>query len=132
MYNFILTLENKVYQIVSNFNDRKNQTLIDLNYLFFPIVAEMDLSPYQVAFLELFFDIRNEIIGGLNKELDVFFTLHREWTGATFEGVVPPSDNSTEWIYRVGLLKGGFNRVAYLEFQFHEWSIVKYSLHNSF
>lgn len=131
MSNFNLSLENKVRKIIPDFAERRKQVLINSGHLFFNDVSEFDLSVYQVAFIELFFDIRHEIIGSLNKELDAVFILNREWSGASFEGVSPPSDNSTDWKYMIGLFKGGLTRVAYLEFQFNEWSIKRYSIQSS-
>lgn len=127
MSNFQTNLEQRVQQILPDFLSRKKMALINVHYLIYSELGEMELSAYQVAFLDLFFENRHEVFKGIQKELDVFFLNNEEWKGATFEGLIIPSDNYSEWTYRVGLMNG-VNRRSFLIFQFNEWSIKRYSI----
>ncbi len=111
--------------------EMENGEMINIKNLVYSKLNEKDLSAYQLAFLEIFFENRQSIYVDLNKELDAFFLQRVDYSGASFEGVIPPSDNSTDWKYMIGLFKGGLTRVAYLEFQFNEWSIKRYSIQSS-
>ncbi|MBL0140366.1 MAG: hypothetical protein IPP86_17850 [Bacteroidetes bacterium] len=125
MSTFKTTLEQRVQQILPDLLEREKEVRINTKSFVYSGLSEVDLSAYQVAFLELFFENRDELFKDINKELDAFFLNHEESKGATFEGLILPSDNSSEWSYRIGLMNGSDTR-SFLNFHFMEWTFVNH------